>query len=185
VPTPSSLFETDRLTVRAWTHDDADALYDLYSRWDVARWLGAAPRALTSVEETAGLVDRWSARSVPDPTYGVWCVSLRATGTPVGTVLLVPLGDATAGEVEVGWHLHPDHWGRGYATEAARGALERGFGAGLTDVLAVVNPDNERSQAVCRRLGMEHLGRSERYYGMPLEVFRAGRPAVVTPIADQ
>jgi RimJ/RimL family protein N-acetyltransferase len=41
--------------------------------------------------------------------------------------------------------------------------------------LAVVNPDNDRSQAVCRRLGMEHLGLSEQYYGIPLEVFRTTR----------
>ena len=170
-PSPATVFATDRLLVRAWDHDDADAVLDIYSRMEVARWLGASPRPLESLDEAHLVVDQWAARSEPDPTYGVWCVAEVATGMPVGTVLLVPLRGATDGEVEVGWHLHPDHWGKGYATEAARGALERGFAAGLPEVLAVVSPDNGPSQAVCRRLGMEHLGRSEQYYGTPLEVF--------------
>jgi RimJ/RimL family protein N-acetyltransferase len=46
-------------------------------------------------------------------------------------------------------------------------------GAGLPEVLAVVHPGNTASQAVCRRLGMEHRGLSERYYGTALEVFAA------------
>ena len=171
---PATVFETERLSVRAWTHEDAAAVLDIYSRKEVARWLGATPRPLESLDEAHLLVDQWASRSQPDPTYGVWCVAETATGMPVGTVLLVPLRGATDGEVEVGWHLHPDRWGNGYATEAARGAIERGLAAGLPEVLAVVNPDNARSQAVCRRLGMEHVGRSGQYYGIPLEVFRIG-----------
>ena len=167
-----TLFETGRLRVLSWTHDDAEAVFDTYSRMEVARWLGATPRPLESPDEAHLLIDQWAARSHPDPTYGVWCVTARDTGMPVGTVLLVPLRGGTRGEVEVGWHLHPDHWGNGYATEAAGAAIRRGLGAGLPEVLAVVSPDNERSQAVCRRLGMDHLGLSEQYYGIPLEVFR-------------
>ena len=129
------------------------------------------------------LAEQWAARSEPDPTFGVWRITLTQTGTAVGSVLLVPLSGGTAGEVEVGWHLHPDHWGNGYATEAARGAIARGLAAGLSEVLAVVRPDNTASQAVCRRLGMEQRGRSERYYGTTLEVFSAAAvgPAVARP----
>jgi len=171
----TTVFETERLVVRPWNHDDAEDILDIYSRMEVARWLGATPRPLENLDEAHLVVDQWGSRSEPDPTYGVWCVVERATGRPVGTVLLVPLRGGTHGEVEVGWHLHPDHWGKGYATEAARAAIERGFAAGLDEVLAVVNPHNGRSQAVCRRLGMEHLGLSEQYYGIPLEVFRTTR----------
>ena len=176
-----AVFTTPRLTVGAWTHQDAATLLDIYSRWEVARWLGAAPRPLTGTEEAVRLADQWAARSRPDPTFGVWRITVTRTGTAVGTVLLVPLGgDTAAGEVEVGWHLHPDHWGNGYATEAASGAIARGLAAGLPEVLAVVRPENAASQAVCRRLGMAARGRSERYYGTTLEVFSAapdGAPA--------
>jgi RimJ/RimL family protein N-acetyltransferase len=47
----------------------------------------------------------------------------------------------------------------------------------VDEVLAVVRPDNDRSLAVCRRLGMEHLGRTTRYYGLELELFRVRRGA--------
>jgi RimJ/RimL family protein N-acetyltransferase len=59
-----------------------------------------------------------------------------------------------------------------YATEVARGAIERGFASGLSDVYAVVRPDNEASMSVCRRLGMTPLGRTTRRYGVEVEAFR-------------
>ena len=93
----------------------------------------------------------------------------------MGTVLLVPLQDAEGQpveEVEVGWHLHPDHWGQGYRTEAGRWAVERGRDAGLTEVWAVLHPGNERSVAVTSRLGMEPVGRTDRWYGTELDAFR-------------
>lgn len=167
------LATTERLVLRQWTERDAEALLDIYSRWEVARWLGASPQALETIEQAVQRAERWAALGEADPTYGVWCVALCESGLPVGTVLLLPLvGGEADGEVEVGWHLHPDHWGHGYATEAAPAAIRRGLHAGLDRVLAVVHPDNHPSQAVCRRLGMEHVGRTDRYYGMTLELFR-------------
>ena len=57
--------------------------------------------------------------------------------------------------VEVGWRLHPDHWGHGYATEAAAAALDFGLGpAGLDEIVAFTAATNTRSQAVMARLGM-------------------------------
>jgi RimJ/RimL family protein N-acetyltransferase len=93
-------------------------------------------------------------------------------------VLLVPLPGET-GEIEVGWHLHPDSWGHGYATEAATGALERAFAAGVPEVFAVVRPGNDASMAVCRRLGMTPIGRTTKWYGVECEAFRIGAPAGV------
>jgi RimJ/RimL family protein N-acetyltransferase len=95
-----------------------------------------------------------------------------------GTVLFKPLPNGV-GEVEVGWHLHPDSWGHGYATEAARAVIEHGFAAGLPEVYAVVRPGNEASLAVCARLGMVPLGRFRRWYDVELEAFRLMAPAVV------
>ncbi|WP_374970579.1 GNAT family N-acetyltransferase [Terrabacter sp. BE26] len=171
------VFTTERLTVRAWTVEDAPTLLDVYGRWEVARWLGATPRALESLDEARQLARGWAERSHPDDTYGIWSIVLTDSSTPVGTVLLVPIPGAVGGEVEVGWHLHPDHWGHGYATEAARAAIARGLAAGLEEVLAVVSPDNAASLAVCRRLGLHPRGRSDAYYGRSLEVF-ATRPHV-------
>jgi len=81
--------------------------------------------------------------------------------------------------------LHPDSWRHGYATEAAAGAIANGFAAGLDEVVAVVRPDNERSLAVCRRLGMEAIGRTSRWYGVELEAFRKRRNAEAAAAPDQ
>lgn len=176
-PTPGAVFTTERLTVRPWTAEDAPTLFEIYRRWEVARWLGATPRALASVDEAEELGRRWAERSAPGDTYGIWCVGLTGSSTPVGTVLLVPIPGASTDEVEVGWHLHPEHWGNGYATEAAQGAIARGLAAGLGEVLAVVSPDNVASLAVCRRLGLHPRGPSKAYYGRELEVFSTRPPA--------
>ena len=66
---------------------------------------------------------------------------------------------------------HPQGGPRGYATEAAASVLYDAFRQGLAKVLAVTDPDNRGSQAVCRRLGMTHLGRTTRYYGAMSELF--------------
>ena len=171
--------------MRAWTHADGDLarMLDLYSRPEVYQWLGAAPRPLETLDQARAAVDRW-AQPRREP-FGIWAVERRDTGVVAGTVLLVPLpaaealdaGAADAEEpVEVGWHFHPDSWGRGYATEAARAVLEYGFDHGLAEVYAVVRPTNVRSLAVCGRLGMTALGPTTRWYGVELEAFRIGRP---------
>jgi RimJ/RimL family protein N-acetyltransferase len=54
--------------------------------------------------------------------------------------------------------------------------IDRGFVLGLPEVYAVVRPGNEASLAVCRRLGMEPLGRYRRWYDVELEVFRLTAP---------
>ncbi|WP_369134910.1 GNAT family N-acetyltransferase [Modestobacter sp. I12A-02662] len=164
---------TGRLRLRAWTTVDADLarLADLYGRDEVTRWLGGPPTV--SMRE---LVERWQRVHELDPRHGCWAIDPVDGGRPAGTVLLKPLPRGV-GEVEVGWHLHPDSWGRGYATEAARAVLDRAFGEGLVEVYAVVRPGNEPSLAVCRRLGMEPLGRTRRWYDTELEAFRLSAPA--------
>jgi len=171
-------FRTDRLDVRPWTHDDVDRMYDIYRRWEVSRWLGAEPKVVESVEAMHATVDRWAA-ACEQPPYGIWAAVPRSTGTPAGTVLLVPLRDGDGAEledVEVGWHFHPDAWGHGYATESARGALDQAWAAGLPEVWAVVHPGNDRSVAVTRRLGMTPQGRTDRFYGIELDAYRVVAP---------
>ena len=165
---------TARLRLRAWTTSAADLarLGDIYGRTEVTRWLGGPP-TLTPAE----IVARWAAVHALDERFGCRAIEL-AHGSVAGTVLFKPLPNGV-GEVEVGWHLHPDDWGHGYATEAARAVIADGFESGLPEVYAVVRPGNEASLAVCRRLGMAPLGRFRRWYDVDLEAFRLMAPAVV------
>lgn len=166
---------TERLRLRAWTSSPADLarLADIYGRTEVTRWLGGPPTV-----PMAELVERWAAISAADERFGCWALEPRDGGTPAGTLLLKPLPHGV-GEVEVGWHLHPDSWGRGYATEAAAALIGCAFDAGVPEVYAVVRPGNEPSLAVCRRLGMQPLGLTTRWYAVELQAFRLMAPVVV------
>ena len=167
------VYETERLVMREWTDNAADLerVYDMYSRMEVVRWLGAAPSPMTAPEQALAAVERWRGfLAASGGRYGCWAVQVRDTGVVAGTVLLRELPNGE-GEVEVGWHFHPDSWGHGYATEAARGAIERGYAHGLTEVYAVVYPENTASLKVCLRLGMTPLGRTTKWYGVEVEAF--------------
>ncbi len=87
---------------------------------------------------------------------GQWALEERSTGDLVGRAgLHRPELPGWPG-VEVGWVLHPRHWGMGYATEAGARSISYAFdGLGLGDVWSVILPENERSRAVARRLGFD------------------------------
>jgi RimJ/RimL family protein N-acetyltransferase len=160
-----------RLLLRPWQDDDADFLLDLESRPEVVRFLGAHPAVMSTRDQALASIGR--RRALDHPVHGIWVITV-AGGCPVGNLLLKPIRPSageTSGEVEIGWHLHPAHWGNGYATEAAETVLDDAFARGLARVIAVTDPANHASQAVCRRLGMTALGRTTRYYDTVNELF--------------
>ena len=172
------LLATSRLRLRHWREDDVQAFFDIYSRDDVARWLGPQPRsAVATLEEAASRLGRWRDYSATlESPYGLWAIVLTADDTdrPAGTTLLLPLRDADGptGDVEIGWHLHPDHQGRGLATEAASELLAAAAAAGISEVLALTDVDNEPSQAVAVRLDMLDDGETDRWFGQTTRQFR-------------
>ncbi|CAL8899547.1 N-acetyltransferase [Kocuria varians] len=168
-----------RLVLRAYTAADAPFVRDLYSREAVQRYLGDGTARVSTLAAAAQKIGGWAEAYRGHPLHGVWAVC-GPDGSPVGTLLLKPIPDSgadTAHDVEIGWHFHPDAWGHGYATEAARAVLEHAFGAGLGRVVAVTWPANAASQAVCRRLGMRHLGLSRAYYDTECELYELRAPA--------
>ncbi|HEY0951653.1 GNAT family N-acetyltransferase [Nocardioides sp.] len=161
---------TDRLLIRPWRHEEAPRLLDILSRLEVVKWLGdGEPKLMRDLEEAHERIDRYAERSAPP--LGMWAIERTADGVSVGTVLLLTLPNAEHGEVEIGWHLHPDSWGHGYATEAARAVLAHGFAGGLPEIIAVSHTDNRASQAVMRRLGMEDRGVTDKWYADPSALF--------------
>src|SRR6266498_276809 len=122
---------------------------------------------MEDISQAQRFIDAWNKRNAGNGDYGLWAIEVKETGVLAGAGLLVPLPDEDHtgdGEIEMGWHLHPDCWGFGYAGESGRASIGRGFDLGLEEIYAVVYPDNERSLAACRRLGMEALGRSSQWY---------------------
>lgn len=166
------VISTQRLTLRPFTLDDADFMFDLFSRLEVARWSGGGV-AMADRGEAVARIQRQSERAGPHPATGVFAVEVE--GALVGMTLLVPLPASTGVErhdIEIGWHFHPDAWGHGYATEAGEAMARRGFEAGFAELYAVTHPENLRSQAVCARLGMTDLGLREDWYDVTLRAFR-------------
>jgi RimJ/RimL family protein N-acetyltransferase len=173
------LLRTPRLALRSWTHEDAPAFLDLYGREEVVRWLGTQPRRVTvTTLEIAHERIRHREQRIAglSPPLGLWAIVPVQSGRdePIGTVLLMPLEDdgGPTNLVEVGWHLHPDWQGRGYATEAARAMLERAGAAGIEVVVALIDLDNERSQRLAMRLGMQDEGVTDRWYELTLREYR-------------
>jgi RimJ/RimL family protein N-acetyltransferase len=181
VTNPASLAPvetTDRVVMRPWTLDDADRLYDMRRRWEVVKWIGG--QQMRDRREAVAWIEEQAARLAADPRFGMWAVVERSSGIPAGTVVLQPLpgGD---GEVEIGWHFHPDSWGRGLATEAGLAMRQRGFAVGLEELWAVTDLRNHRSAAVCGRLGMRLLGVTHRWYPKPSLMFWIGARADQKP----
>jgi RimJ/RimL family protein N-acetyltransferase len=170
--TPSSVEEpvqTERLRLRPFTEDDLDELHVMWSHPEVGPWVGGVHTDRRQSVEELGEHLRHQERH----GFGFWAVEERETGRLVGEVGLM-LFESHGPEVEAGWCLVRDVWGRGYAREAAAKWLEIGFdGLGLDRVIAVVLPGNDRSSGLARSLGMRETGR-RRAYGREHVLFELG-----------
>ena len=154
----SASVETDRLTLRPLQRHDLHAFEPCWADEDVMRHIGAG--GVRTGEAAARMLDALIAHR-EQHGYGLWAVVPHDVGRPVGWAgLMVPTFlPAVLPAVEVDYGLGREWWGRGYATESARAALEHGFTElGLDRIIAIVYPENARSRAVIERLGMMPAG---------------------------
>jgi RimJ/RimL family protein N-acetyltransferase len=169
------VFETERLVARRWRQDEAPQLFDILRRDEVTRWFGT-PRSLGSEAEAAEKIRAYNDHAAVDSRLGTWAIEERATGVPVGSVLLKAV-ENRPGEVEVGWYLHPGHTGLGLATEAARGAIAKAFADGAPEVFAFTHVTNAKSRRVALAAGMDDLGVVvDHGYPGESQLFRARAP---------
>lgn len=161
-------FETERLIVRPWSVSEAARCFEIYSDPRVTEFLGGGPSL--SLEEQAERIRGINLRYADRPEFGLCAIVEKKSQHIVGSSLLKLLPESSL--FEVGWHLAPEFWGNGYATESGRGAIDFAFHEmQLPAVYAVVNPKNTRSLRVCDRLGMTGLGITTAFYGQSLELF--------------
>jgi RimJ/RimL family protein N-acetyltransferase len=168
--------ETERLILRPWRQEDVDAALGVYGEAGVARWLSPAMDRVPDVDAMSLVLQQWIAEDarLVSPA-GRWAIELREDHRVVGGAVLLPLPPDND-DLEMGWQLNPQVWGRGYATEAGRAVAGWAFAEGFDEVLAVARVTNARAGATARRIGMEWVGETEKYYGLRLQVFRL-RPA--------
>lgn len=163
----------NRVTLRPWRAADAPFVFDLYSNEDVQRFLGRRPTLMKDRAAADALIERLAA--VDDPVRGYWAVEAADSGELLGTVMIQGVrrsGESERStELEIGWHFHPDAWGRGYATSAAELLAQYAFASGAERLIAVVRPGNEASIRVCQRLGMDDAGMTDSYYDVRCHLF--------------
>ena len=149
-----SVLQTDRLLLRRWREDDLVPFAALNADRNVMEHFPA----LLEREQSDALA-RWIERHLAQEGFGLWAVEVAGEVPFIGFVGLnrVPFEAHFTPAVEVGWRLARPHWGKGYATEAARAALTFGFDeVGLTEIVSFTTEGNLRSRAVMERLGMSH-----------------------------
>jgi RimJ/RimL family protein N-acetyltransferase len=164
-----STIATPRLELRPWHQDDAAGALDIYGSPEVSRWL--APEM--DLDQMRAVIARWIA-APPGPEgrpSGRWVIEETESGRVAGSGQILPLppeGD----DLELGYQLAPWAWGRGLAAEAGHALAHYAFSNGEEEVFAVVRPKNERGTRAARRIGMEWVGETDKYYDLRLQVFR-------------
>jgi RimJ/RimL family protein N-acetyltransferase len=167
---------TERLLLRPWRIEDAEAALEVYREVDVARWLDPVMDRVPDLPAMRLVLQQWisEADRLPVPA-GRWAIEKRDDGTLLGGVDLLPLPPDGV-DLEMTWQLRPDAWGQGYATAAGRAVARWAFDQGLDEVFAVARSANERALRTARRIGMDWVGETDKYHGTRLQVFRL-RPA--------
>jgi ribosomal-protein-alanine N-acetyltransferase len=149
----SVAIQTERLTLRTWRQNDRQPFAEMNRDPEVMRHF---PSLLTA-EQSDAMIDGRLQAHIDRRGWGLWAVERKSDAAFLGFTGLTTVDFACPieGEVEVGWRLARAAWGHGYATEAARAAVDYGFSTlGLERIVSMTIQANERSQAVMARLGM-------------------------------
>ena len=148
---------SDRIALRALREDDTPALAKLHSDAEVVRFLGAGrpePSLGKAWDYIALHTGHWAMKGC-----GKWALTEASSDELIGRVGYIDCPFEWPG-LELGWTIAREHWGKGYASEAARLALDWGFKTlDRNEIISIIHPDNTRSARVADRLG-ERLVRS-------------------------
>jgi RimJ/RimL family protein N-acetyltransferase len=165
--------ETDRLILRAPSGDDFEAMVPFYAS-EISRFYGGPCDRDDAWRRFAMYPGHWLLRG-----YGPWVVEAKDGGpgrTPVTVGLCGPRYPESWIEPEITWALVPGHHGRGYATEAARAALDNVYGVlGWTTAISVIATANDASVRVAERLGATPERELDYRYG-PARLYRHQPP---------
>lgn len=160
---------SQRLTYRLMTKDDAQDLYDLDNDPEVMRYITQGKT--TPMEEVLSVfIPRFEKYTNAEQGWGLWKVNLReslGTGDFLGWILIRPMGfysdSPEFDNLEIGWRFKQIAWGKGYATEAAKAVkdaladLALNKNTGVTHLSAIADTDNLGSINIMKKLGMTHV----------------------------
>lgn len=162
--------ESDRLVTRFLQLSDADIWEDFYTREENSKYLlnlgGATPK------ENARLAVERQLKRYKQKTYGLQALIEKSTGQLIGQCGLLSQDVNGSVELEVGYQLFNDYWGKGYATEAAQLFRDYGFrDLSARSIISIIDVENLPSQAVAERNGMK-CAEQIKYLGFDVFVYR-------------
>jgi RimJ/RimL family protein N-acetyltransferase len=144
--------ETSRLSLRPPLREDFEAYAAFMADERSAKYVGGVQSRQLAWRGFMTMAGSWQLEG-----FAMFSVILKSTGEWIGRV--GPWMPEGWPGTEVGWGIIPDHWGRGYATEAATASIDWAFGnLGWTDVIHAIHPDNAASIAVAEKLGSKNRG---------------------------
>lgn len=157
-----------RVELRPFALSDVAAAHRVYSDARVMRWVGAGP--VHRLEQTEAMVRQYIDHQNRHG-FSFWVVTERQSGRLIGDSGLYTRDV----EIELGYTLAHEYWGKGYGSEAATICIESAFAnLGAREVVALIRPENERSIALVARLGFAPDG-EVMVHGAPHTLYRLSR----------
>jgi RimJ/RimL family protein N-acetyltransferase len=157
---------TERLRIRPLQIEDLEDLYEIWGDPRVERWIGPHSREAVRVELGFHVAHQ------AEHGWSLWALEALDTGRFVGDCGLQPLA-LVGPETELGYDLHPEVWGQGLATEAARAVVRLAFDRLAIDrLVAAVKPQHGASRRVLEKVGLTPAGERE-VYGEPMLLYEA------------
>lgn len=145
------VFETERLILRRMGPDDFDALMAVFGDQETMKYYPSAFQR----DDVKKWIE-WCMKSYDENGYGLYAMVLRETNTVIGDCGHARQEVDGEAEIEIGYHVLREHWRKGYATEAARGAVAYGFEALCAKrLISLVRPENTPSRRVAEKVGMK------------------------------
>ncbi|HXA72037.1 MAG TPA: GNAT family N-acetyltransferase [Stellaceae bacterium] len=166
------VLETPRLRLRRPESRDFEAYAALCADPEVMRYIGeAAPLSRRRAWHAfTGMLGHWALRG-----YGQFAVESKASAAFLGRVGLYE-PDPWPG-TEIAWALAREHWGRGFASEAAAAVRNWAFGSlGLARLVSVIIPENRASIRVAEKIG-ERFDREDAIDGTPVRIYAIENPS--------
>ncbi len=163
--------ETERLRIRPFTMKDVEELHEIIGDPAVMRFIPAGPSP--NIDVTKEVLEN-VLRHQEAHGYSIWAVTDKFTGKMLGDCGLFLL-DGVGPEIEINYHLAVEHWGHGYATEAAAECIRYGFeDLGLERIIGLTDPQHVASQRVLEKNGMRLEG-IKKSYNKKLAVYSISR----------
>ena len=148
------ILETDRMLVREYVEEDAEAFFKLNSDPEVLRFV--PDKRLLNVEQARQILINHPIADYRKYGFGRGACILKSTGEQIGFAGLKYLEEL--GEVDVAFRLMRTHWGQGLATEAALASVRFGFSdLGLKRIIGLVMPENIASVRVLEKTGLRYV----------------------------